>query len=112
MSATPPATLEGTEAPNPFEVLWDRYKSLIVTVVTAILLALIGNTVWTYMEQDAVSEEWSKFTVSIGLGESYVDVASASDSLSEALKDIELAELESSLAEASDPQKPYFLLAI
>jgi cyclophilin family peptidyl-prolyl cis-trans isomerase len=112
MSATPPPTLEGTEAPNPFEVLWERYKSLIITVVTAVLLALIGNTVWTYMEQDAVSEEWSDFTVNIGLGTAYVDTANAQDGLSDALEDIELADLESQLAKASDAQKPYIQLAI
>ena len=72
MSATPPSTLEGTETPNPFELLWERYRSLILVVVSAVLIALIGNTVWTYMEQDAVSNEWSEFTVNIGLGGSYV----------------------------------------
>lgn len=112
MSATPPAALEGTETPNPFEVLWDRYKSLIITVVTAVLLALIGNTVWTYMEQDAVSEEWSGFATSIGMDGSYTDVANAGKGLTEALKDVELADLESTLASATDAQKPYLLLAI
>ena len=112
MSATPPSTLEGTETPNPFEVLWDRYKSLIITVVAAILIALIGNTVWTYMEQDAVNQEWSSFTASIGLDATYVDATNAQSGLAEALEDIELAELESGLGTASDVQKPYFLLAV
>ncbi len=112
MSATPPSTLEGTETPNPFEILWERYRSLILVVVTAIILALIGNTVWTYMEQDAVSEEWSRFTVNIGLGDSYVDLAKSGDGLSEALKGIELADLEAQVGTSSDAQKPYVLLAI
>jgi cyclophilin family peptidyl-prolyl cis-trans isomerase len=112
MSATPPSSLEGTETPNPFEILWERYKSLILVVVTAVLLALIGNTVWTYMEQDAVSNEWSKFTLSIGLGESYVDVSKSLDSLSDALKDMELADLEEQVGNSNDAQKPYVLLAI
>ena len=112
MSATPPSTLEGTETPNPFEILWERYRSLILVVVTAILLALIGNTVWTYMEQDAVSNEWSGFTVNIGLGESYVDLSKSMDGLTTALKDIELADLEAQVGESNDAQKPYVLLAI
>lgn len=112
MSATPPSTLEGTETPNPFEVLWDRYKSLIITVVAAILIALIGNTAWTYMKQNQVSEEWSEFIVNIGLATTYGDIANANDSLTEALKDVELADLESGSKKATDVQKPYFLLAI
>ncbi len=112
MSATPPPTIEGTEAPNPFEVLWDRYKSLIVTIITAILLALIGNTVWTYMEQDALSEKWSGFNVNIGLESFYIDSANASNAMSESLEGIEVADLEAALAAADEVQKPYFHLAL
>src|SRR5690606_32084611 len=112
MSATPPSTLEGTETPNPFEVLWDRYKSLILTVVTAVLLALIGNTVWTYMQQEAVSENWSEFSVNIGLAKAYGDADNSMNSLPEALEKIELADLEKGLADADGVQKPYFRLAI
>lgn len=112
MSATPPSTLEGTETPNPFELLWERYRSLILVVVSAVLIALIGNTVWTYMEQDAVSNEWSEFTVNIGLGGSYVDVSKSIDGLTQALEDIELADLEAQVGTSNDAQKPYVLLAI
>ena len=51
MSATPPSSLEGTQTPSPFEVLWERYKSLITTIIAAILLALVGNYAWKYFEQ-------------------------------------------------------------
>ena len=73
MSATPPSSLEGSQAPSPFEVLWERYKSLIVTIIAAILLALVGNYFWKVSEQKAIDEKWSKFAASIGISDSYVD---------------------------------------
>ena len=112
MSATPPSALQGTETPNPFEVLWDRYKSLILTVVTAILLALVGNTVWTYWQQSAVSEKWSGFAASLGMESFYVDAKDPLRVLPDALKEIELADLEKAVASADDVQKPYLQLAI
>lgn len=112
MSATPPSTLEGTETPNPFEVLWDRYRSLIVTIVACLLIALLGNTAWTYMEQSEQSEKWAEFNASIGLSETYVDIAKGSQGLSEALEGIEFASLQTALADADDGQKPYYHLAI
>ena len=112
MSATPPSTLEGTEAPNPFEVLWDRYRSLILTIVGALLLALLGNTAWTYMEQREQDEKWAAFNTSIGLSDTYVDVAKGRQGLSESLKDLDYGGLEEALGAADEGQKPYYHLAI
>ena len=112
MSATPPSTLEGTESPNPFEVLWDRYKSMILTVITAVVLALVGNTVWTYMQQEAVSEKWSSFSVSLGMKNFYVDPGVDVSTMPEALEKISMADLEKELTSADDTQKPYVHLAI
>lgn len=112
MSATPPSTLEGTETPNPFEVLWDRYRSLIIVIVSAVLLAVAGKAVWTQIDQGKQSEKWSKFVASIGLSETYTDITKGGMGHPEALKDFELATLESGLAEADENQKPYFHLAI
>ncbi|HHN74800.1 MAG TPA: hypothetical protein ENK10_06175 [Acidobacteria bacterium] len=112
MSANPSSALEGTQSPSPFEVLWDRYRSLILTVVGAILLALVGNYAWQYLEQKGIDERWSKFAATIGLDESYVDSAKAFDSIEEALEDVELSDLESALGSVDDAQKPYVLLAI
>lgn len=112
MSATPPSTVEGTETPNPFEVLWERYRSLIIVIVTALLLALGLNTAWTKLEQSETSEKWSKFAASIGISETYVDITKGGQGHPEALQDIELSQLESGLAESSDEQKVYFHLAI
>ncbi len=112
MSATPPTALEGTHSPSPFDVLWDRYKSLILTIVGAIFLALLGNYAWKYFDQKGIDERWSKFAVSLSIDETYTDQSKAYSNLTEALEDIELATLEQDMASADAAQKPYYLLAI
>ncbi len=112
MSATPPSNLQGTETPSPFEVLWERYKSLIMTIIAAILIALVGNYAWKTMDQKAVDEKWSKFSANIGIADTYVDFAKANESLTTAVEGMEMATLESGLAGSDDTQRPYFLLAI
>ena len=112
MSATPPSSLEGSQAPSPFEVAWERYKSLIVTIVAAILLALVGNYLWTTYEQKGIDEKWSKFAASIGIEGTYTDFAKVYEPAATALEEIEYSSLEGSLASADDSQKPYVLLAM
>jgi cyclophilin family peptidyl-prolyl cis-trans isomerase len=112
MSATPPSSLEGTQSPSPFEVLWERYKSLITTIIAAILLALVGNYAWKYYEQTGIDKKWSTFAVNIGISDTYVDYSKAYEPLSTALEGIELASLEAGLGTAEDSQRPYYLLAI
>jgi cyclophilin family peptidyl-prolyl cis-trans isomerase len=112
MSATPPSSLEGTQAPSPFEVLWERYKSLILTVIAAILLALVGNYFWKYSEQKAIDEKWSAFSASIGISDSYVDFSKIYVPLTTTLEDVEIATLQADLNSADATQKPYYLLAI
>lgn len=112
MSATPPPTTEGTETPNPFEVLWDRYRALILTIVAAILIAVVGSAVMTQLEQGERDEKWTDFNVNIGLEGTYTDTAQGAQGLSESLEDLDIASLEGALSTADDNQKPYFLLAI
>lgn len=112
MSATPPSALEGTHAPSPFEVLWDRYRSLILTVVGAVLLALVGNYVWQYLDQQATDERWSTFVASLDMEKTYTDPKHSADSLIECIGDVDMASLEQSYASAKAAEKPYFLLAI
>ncbi|MEZ6036843.1 MAG: peptidylprolyl isomerase [Planctomycetota bacterium] len=104
--------MEGTHAPSPFEMLWDRYRSLIITVVGAVLLALVGNQGWRIYSQSQVDAKWSTFAVSLGMATSYTDVSKAYDSLAESLGGIELSALEKGMASADAQQKPYYLLAI
>src|SRR5690606_13813554 len=61
---------------------------------------------------EAVSENWSEFSVNIGLAKAYGDADNSMNSLPEALEKIELADLEKGLADADGVQKPYFHLAI
>jgi len=112
MSATPPSTLEGTQAPSPFEVLWERYKSLVTVIVVAILLALAGNYAWARFEQGNIDEKWSAFAASMGIDGTYVDFAKAYEPVTKALGDVEMATLETGLGTADEGQRPYFLLAI
>ena len=112
MSATPPSSLDGTQAPSPFEVLWERYKSLILTIIAAILLALVGNYFWKVSEQRAIDEKWSSFAAKIGISDSYVDYSKIFVPLTTALEDVEITTLQADLEAADATQKPYFLLAI
>jgi cyclophilin family peptidyl-prolyl cis-trans isomerase len=112
MSATPPSTLEGTQTPSPFEVLWERYKSLVMVIIGAILLALVGNYAWKTMSQQAIDEKWSAFAASMGMDDNYIDFAKAYEPVTTALEDIEMSTLESGLANADEGQRPYYLLAI
>ena len=112
MSATPPSNLEGTQSPSPFEVLWDRYKSLIVIVVGAVVLALVGQYAMRRMDQQATDEKWSKFSASIGLEGVYTDSSKANEPVNETLDGMEWSTLEGGLASADNAQKPYFHLAM
>lgn len=104
--------MEGTHAPSPFEMLWDRYRSLIITVVGALFLALAGNQGWQLYTQSQNDSKWSGFAASIGSAVTYTDVSKAYESLAEQLGAVEIASLEKSMASADASQKPYYLLAI
>jgi len=104
--------MEGTHAPSPFEQLWDRYRSLIIVVITAVLLALAGQFAWKRYEQGKADEKWSSFHASLGMEVDYGDLAKVRETLVEKLDGVDVASLEKSLATADASQKPYFLLAI
>lgn len=112
MSATPPSNLEGSQSPSPFEVLWDRYKSLIIIVVSAILLALVGQYAMRRLDQQETDEKWSKFSANIGLQGAYTDPSKANEPVNETLDAMEWSTLEDGFAGADDAQKPYFHLAM
>lgn len=114
MSAQPPKVLEGTEAPSQIEFLWERYRPLIWTVVGALIVALGVNYGWRYYNQLQTNETWSRFATTAGLDELYTSVEQPMGwtALTDALENVELADLEKGLASANDSQKPYLLLAI
>ena len=102
MSATPPSNLVGTQSPGSFEVLWERYKSLIMTIIAALLLALVGNYAWQYSEQKAVDEKWSEFSANLGLEETYTDSSALFKPMDEILEDLEWSALEAAMNGSAD----------
>lgn len=112
MSATPTRALEGTQAPAPLELLWDRYRSLIFTIIGAAFAALLIHYGLRYFNQKAEDEKWSAFVASIGAQDFYVDADKARHSLTEAIAEIPLESLQQSYVSAVAVQKPFYLLAI
>lgn len=107
-----PPQLEGSESPSQIEFLWERYRRLIQVIIGALLVALLLNYGWRYMEQAKLDSKWSKFAASISLDESYVDVKKASDSLTDMVDRLSKEQLDAALAGADSSQKPFVLLAI
>jgi hypothetical protein len=54
MSAQPPRSLEGTESPNQIEFLWERYRTLIWTILIAIACALGGTAAYRAYAQSTI----------------------------------------------------------
>lgn len=112
MSANPTRTLEGTQAPAPFELLWERYRSLILTVAGAALAALLIHYGVRYFNQKAENQKWSAFVASLNAADLYTDVDKAQRTLAEALAGTSLETLQQSLQAAAAGEKPFYLLAI
>lgn len=116
MSAQPPTALEGTQAPSQIEFLWERYRPLVWTIVVALMIALAGNYGFKYYKQKTVDSQWSGFVSLVGLDDAYTQTDTARSqvqrSLTEELRSTELTKLEAGMADATDAQKPYLLLAI
>lgn len=112
MSATPTPPLAGTESPSQIEFLWLRYRSLIWAIVAAVFCAYGINRAIKYFNQKEVDENWTRFSTSVCLDDSYGDVEKATDSLAKNLGSVELSQLEESLAKATPAQRPFCLIAI
>lgn len=113
MSATPP-TIQGTESPNQIEFFWERYKTLIWTIVFAIVAAMGINYGIKYYKQTKVDSKWSALSVALGLRDSYApdETATRNLCLEDSLKSIDMTVLETELSKADEASKPYVLLAI
>jgi|694.fasta_scaffold24734_6 cyclophilin family peptidyl-prolyl cis-trans isomerase len=112
MTSNPLPPTAATPAPNAIELLWERYKSLANVVILAIVAALGINYGLTYMARKEADQKWSQFAASVGLDRSYVDVSSASASLTEQLPNVDSAGLKSALDKADATVKPYIHLAL
>jgi cyclophilin family peptidyl-prolyl cis-trans isomerase len=113
MSATPPSTtLAGTQSPAPVELLWDRYRSLFYVVVTAVLVALGANYAWNYFAQQKVDAQWSALASGTGLHKLYDSKELRLSGLPDVLEDLTSENLQSALATATEPQRPFVMLAL
>jgi cyclophilin family peptidyl-prolyl cis-trans isomerase len=112
MSSNPHSALEGTQTVSPIEMLWERYRSLILTVVFAAVAALGLHYGWKYWNQKQADSAWSSFAVTVGQRGLYTDPEANFDSLAGRIDELDLAQLEQAFKSAPDAQKPYLLLAL
>lgn len=112
MTATTPQPIQGTEAPNQIEYLYERYRGLFKWVIVLIIVGLGVNYFLKWQRQSEVNEKWSGFAASIGIEGCYTDKESAQKSLTDLLENKDLAIMEQALAGADAGQAPYLLLAI
>lgn len=112
MSATPPSTLEGTQAPSQIELLWDRYRTIVYGLVV-VAIGLVGVQ-WGLKEYRDRQRDasWSEFAVTLGMQASYTDSTKLLESLSESVITVDLAKLESAAVGAPPAQRPYYLAAL
>jgi cyclophilin family peptidyl-prolyl cis-trans isomerase len=111
MSATTPQ-LEGTQAPSQIEFLYERYRPLLKWVLIVLVLVLAGYYGLKLQRQAGINTNWSRFSASVGVGDTYADSDKITDSLADALAARTLTDLEKEFTQADPAQRPYVLLAI
>lgn len=118
MSAMPP-TVEGTQSPSQIEFFWERYKTLVWTIVLAVVAALGINYAVKYYSQSKADAKWSALSDTIGLRDAYTTELDQiqlqfglEPSLADSLKAKDLASLESALTTGTADEKPFILVAI
>lgn len=111
MAASPPK-LEGTVSPSQIEFLWERYKRLVQVIVGALLVAMLANYGWKYLQQRETDAKWSNFAASIGLEKSYTDTKNPMESLADLVAGVSAESLDKAKQGADAATKPLVLLAI
>jgi len=111
MAASPPK-LEGSVSPSQIEFLWERYKRLVQVIVGALLVAMLANYGWGYMQQRQVDTKWSGLATSIGLEKTYIDTKNAMESLTDLVVGVSAESLDKALQGADSATKPIVLLAV
>jgi len=111
MSATTPQ-LEGTQAPSQIEFLYERYRPLLKWVLIVLILVGAGYYGLKWQRQSSINANWSRFSASVGVGDTYADLEKTSESLADALAARSLVDLEKEFSLADPAQRPYVLLAI
>ncbi len=124
MTAPIPPQLEGSQAPNTLEILWEKNRRTIVTIAVAIVFALGLNYAIQSFARAERNQEWSAFATTTGLAKAYSDLAATKGqfplfmaeqalpgSLVKELANMDGAALEKAAASASAAQKPWILWA-
>jgi peptidyl-prolyl cis-trans isomerase B (cyclophilin B) len=119
MSANIPSSLEGTQAPNQIEVLWERYRWTVIAIVGAIAISLGINSWFKAHEQAQINERWGEFAKQAHLRDLYsgtasvesllATVGSMSNSLDKDLQSADLPQIERAAQSANPDEKPYLL---
>ncbi|MFO1076539.1 MAG: peptidylprolyl isomerase [Planctomycetota bacterium] len=112
MTATTPQSMEGTQAPNQIEYLYERYRPLLKWILILVIVAYAAAYGYKWQHQRQIDQAWTGFATSIGLDVSYVDKDAGFQALADHLADKSLSGLETELAAASPVQAPWLHLAI
>jgi len=112
MTATTPQSMEGTQAPNQLEYLYERYRPLLRWVLIVVVLAYGGVYAYKWNHQRQIDKVWSGFATSVGLDVGYVNKDAVFQALADHLADKSLSTLETELALAAPSQAPWIHLAI
>ncbi len=118
MSQGIPSGLEGQiDSPNSLELIWERYKRIVITIGLVIVAAIGAKYAIEYMDRQATNQKWSNMVSVAGLDSAYAELPAAPDAnrlrfhftqlrsrlldnLEDDLKAVPLADLESRLADA------------
>jgi len=111
MTAMPPKSIEGTEAPSQMEYLYERYRHLLKWLLVLLVLGLGGNELYKRMAQAEIDDRWSSFAATIGIDESYVG-DDLNKSLTDYLAGKDLAKIGQAAQSADAGQRPFLLLAV
>lgn len=118
MTAPLPQGLQGTQAPNAIEILWERYKRLVQGTFWLFILGMFAFYGVRYYEQTQHNKKWSEWSEAALLRAAYSpkdgDPRSASTfeavaNLLDELRDASDAHFSAALAKAEPAQKPYLM---
>lgn len=112
MTATTPQSMEGTQAPNQIEYLYERYRPLLRWVLILVVLGYGGVYAYKWNHQRQIDQVWTGFATSIGLDVGYAEKDAMFQALADHLGDKSLSTLETELAKATPVQAPWIHLAI
>lgn len=119
MTGSLPQSLEGAQAPNALELLWDRYRGLVQGLFWVLAAGLLGYYGLKYYEQKQLNAKWSTFAAATFLHETYspsgdqeLSNTIAYDAVArllDELRDTPSEKFDQAIATASPEQVPYLM---